>query len=353
MRTLEDINDKYINDIDAIDVFIQSVYKMFFSLCETKAELRLFLPTLYSSISTKNISSNYNDIKQEIYNYVYKLEQKLGELDEIDSEVDEVTPDDPTADGDLMLFFYSEIGKGKTDRDYLFNMSQDILEALCNTKGPLIHGNRFYELYDDKNEVYKLIDIALNNNAYKEKKQVCKIIQLLNKIEDSLSIFDLTNLMNVYRQCYIQIMAYFDNCIFELFENCMTNNFFFWLDKFKNSTIKTHEMAEFSSFEEFRDAHIHVQLKNCYVKDLLQILRGIDNSIFEEDGTDVFAEMQELIGRRNTHIHNNGIVDKAYIENYNIYNKVEGEFLVIDEKVLKRAQKITKNTIMRAIEKLV
>lgn len=126
---------------------------------------------------------------------------------------------------------------------------------------------------------------------------------------------------------------------------------FFWLDKFENSKIKTHDMAKFSSFEDFRDSHICDLLKNCYVKDLLQILKNIDDNIFCENGIDIFPEMQELIGRRNVHIHNNGITDRAYIEGFNIYKKVEGEILLIDIDVLQRTQQLSNFIVQEMVKK--
>ena len=91
-----------------------------------------------------------------------------------------------------------------------------------------------------------------------------------------------------------------DNSVFELLKVYMQDDYFYWLDKFKNTSIKTHDMAKFSSFENFRDVHIDELLKSCYVKDLLSIVHGIDATVFEENGVDIYKEIQEAIGRRKT-----------------------------------------------------
>lgn len=353
MSSLKNIQTKYVNNLMNINDYISYVEDLFSSLCETKQDLIKVLPTLYNSKTSDDISKNYEKIKAEICTQQNLINEEIKKLQrDITRDVEfAISPYDATADGDLLLYLYMQIERGQKDREVLFRESQSILETLCITKGPLIHGERFYELFDNKDEVYKLIDIALNNSNEERKLHLQKDYASLESIYRSIELFNLNNLMNVYRQCFIQTMAYFDNCIFELFEYCMKEDYFFWLDKFKNCSIKTHDMAEFSTFEDFRDSHISELLKNCYVKDLLQILKNMDGNIFYENGTDVFSEIQELIGRRNVHIHNNGIADRAYIEGFNIYGKVEGEILLIDVGVLQRTQQLTRFIVEEVVKK--
>lgn len=53
----------------------------------------------------------------------------------------------------------------------------------------------------------------------------------------------------------------------------------------------------------------------------------------------------------NVHIHNNGIADRAYIEGFNIYAKVEGEILLIDVDVLQRTQQLTRVIVEEIVKK--
>lgn len=355
MDSLMNSQSKYETNLVNINNYVSYVGDLFFSLCETKQDLIEFLPTLYNSKTIDDISKNYDEIKTELYTKQKLINEEINSL-QLDVRRDielGINPYDATADGDLLLYLYLQIERGQTDREKLFSESQSILEALCITKGPLIHGERFYELYDNEEEVYKLIDIALNNSNAERKLNLQKDCASLDSICRTIELFNLNNLMNVYRQCFIQTMAYFDNCIFELFECCMKKDYFFWLNKFKNSSIKTHDMATFSTFETFRDSHISELLKNCYVKDLLLILKNVDSNIFCENGKDVFSEIQELIGKRNVHIHNNGIVDNSYIEGFNIYGKVEGEVLIIDEEVLQRTQQLTSYIVQEVVKMFV
>lgn len=338
---LTTIVNKYSKDMDTVNRYIESVKQLLFSLCNTKDDLLFELPTLYSAIGKNNISDNYRDIVKEISNLRAKIVSSIDDIRVEESDDKELSIDDPTADGDLLLYFITEISKGNTDREKLFESSQAILEAMCITKGPLIHGERFYELYDNSEQVYHLIDLALNNSKFREKTQLKKKLDVVSKIEQSLELFDLESLMNIYRHCYIQIMSYFDNCIFELMKICMSEDYFYWLDKYKNVSIKTHDMAKYASFEDFKESHINELLKSCYVKDLLTILNGVDSTVFEDAGKNIYGEIQECIGRRNVHIHNNGIADKAYISGFNIYGLVEGDYLTINTDSIDRVQALT------------
>lgn len=353
MSSLQDIEKKYANDIKGLNDFISYIENLFFSLCETKHDLIKVLPTLYSSKTSDVVLKNFDKIRTEICIQKSLIEKEIRSLQEdggLETEP-KTNPCSDTADGDLLLYLNMLIGQGKKDRDKLFDNIQSVLEALCITQGDLIHGERFYELYYNKNEVYKLIDIALNKRVEEQKIRLQRDSESLDSIRESLELFNLNNLMNIYRQCFIQTMSFFDNCVFDLFKYCMKEDYFFWLDKFKNSSIKTHEMAEFNCFEDFRDNHINELLKSCYIKDLLQILRNIDGNIFYENGKDAFSEIQELIGRRNVHIHNNGIVDKAYVEGFNIFGKAEGDVLLIDSDLLQRTQKLTSSVVREIVKK--
>lgn len=229
MCSLKDIHTKYVNNLMNINNYISCLEDLFASLCKTKQDLIKVLPTLYNSKNIDDVSNNYDKIKIEICKHQNLIRKEIENLQiNIKSDIEPTSsPYSATADGDLLLYLYMQIKQGKTDREELFSEIQLILEVLCITKGPLVHGERFYELYDNKDEVYKLIDAALNNNIEERKLHLQKDYTSLDSIYKSIELFNLNNLMNVYRQCFIQTMAYFDNCVFELFECCMKANYFF------------------------------------------------------------------------------------------------------------------------------
>ena len=242
----------------------------------------------------------------------------------------DVEPMDATAEGDLLLYLISEIKKGVTDKESLFSSAISILEVMCITKGSLIHGDQFYVLYDDHARVRALIDIAFYFKIKMDYEENEKIIDSITSTIDFLRLFDPRNHINLYKQSFIQVMAYFDSCVFQLFQIALKHSLFDWLDYFDNKTLKTHDIAKYSSFDELKENLIETLLKSCYVKDLLEILRKKESLLFKTNGIDIFPIIREEINRRNVHIHSNGIADKQYIESYNIHSKSVGDYLAID-----------------------
>lgn len=343
---LLDIQSEFISEIQTVNDYIAQVCNLFYDMCESRDGLIKILPRLYSAIKNKSISNDYSAIRNELHDHIGDTNIQLTRIqsETMDTEMD-INPDDPTADGDLLLFLCAEVKKGEKNRASLFRQAKGVLEALCITRGPLIHGERFYELDENDDEVYHLVDIALKNEQEMIRIRLERDINVSKNIQKSIELFNLDNLLNIYRQSFIQVMSYFDTCIFSLIDQCMKRDFFFWLSKFENSSLKTHDIAKYTSFDEFRDEQIRAMLKKCYVKDLLYIIRGIDSNIFVINGNDAYAEIQELIGRRNTHVHNKGIVDYAYFDKFNIYHYDLGTYLCIDEDYFKRTQYLAKEVV--------
>ena len=67
------------------------------------------------------------------------------------------------------------------------------------------------------------------------------------------------------------------------------------------------------------------------IVDLLNILHTRFKGIFTINGVDAFPTLQEMIGRRNVHIHHNGITDQMYLDNFNIYSASSGDYLKINK----------------------
>ena len=125
----------------------------------------------------------------------------------------------------------------------------------------------------------------------------------------------------------------------------MNQNFFEWLPYFENVNIKTYDIAKHNSFESFKNAQIEQSLKKCYVKDLLAILQKKYSRLFIINGVDVYSTLQEMIGRRNVHLHHNGIADFMYLNNFNIYAASEGDYLEITKSYFEKTVDTTKQFI--------
>ena len=125
----------------------------------------------------------------------------------------------------------------------------------------------------------------------------------------------------------------------------MDQKFFEWLTCFDNVNVKTHEIAACATFDSFKEIQIETLLKKCYVKDLLYILHNKFGSLFDIDGKDTYPILQEMIGRRNVHVHNNGIVDQMYLEKFNLYGATQGEYLKINKEYFDNATTLTMKVV--------
>ena len=164
--------------------------------------------------------------------------------------------------------------------------------------------------------------------------QIDEVKDSVQTIEYYLNLFNLIDTSktnNIYRQAFIQIITLFDTIVFDLIKTIFRADFFGQLKFFKDGSIKFSEMARYQDIESFETSIIESILKNCYLKDLLKIIKQQDENIYLIDAENKYPFIREIINRRNCHIHNNGKVDIQYMEEFNIYSYNLGDFLVIDK----------------------
>lgn len=330
-NNLYDIRDKYLHDTTEIKDYVKYLENFFITFIRMNNNLDEISPMLSSEPIAKNICDNNSAIQGEMYAYFQKVQDKMNELNVKEKIPGEPSSEDPNPKGDLLLFLVSEVSKGNRDKKLLLQTASSIVEGLCITKGPLQGGDDYYFLHDNPTELEKLVDIAIADEKRRKYNSLHAERTYVGTSIKALESFDASNQLNMYKQNFIQIMAYFDSCIFDMVKACMEKNFFEWLVCFENVNIKTHDMSSAGTFEDFKMKHIESTLKKCYVKDLLNILHEKQKDIFEINGNDVYAQLQEMIGRRNVHIHHNGIADQAYISNFNIYGFASGDYLQISK----------------------
>lgn len=319
-QKLNGIRDKYRANLTQIKEYIRYIESYFLSTIKMNAHLDEVSPTFFENQTIDNICTNLVQIRAEMITHSNSLQSEIDSIQILEDVDDQTTLRDSTPDGDVLLYLVSEIHKGNSDKDKLFSDVMSFLEVMCITKGDLIGGGRFHELYDQPKYVKRLIDIAFNDENIRKYSSLQKeILQISNSIK-ALDLFDSTNHMNIYRQSFIQEMAFFDSCVFEIAKICMEDNFFDWLLVFANKNLKTHDIAKYSSFDDFQSAYIQETLKACYVKDIIHILHDKDKAIFELNGQDIYSEIREAINRRNVHIHHNGEADEMYIGEFNVFS---------------------------------
>lgn len=333
-QNLEQIRDKYLSDLSQVKDYIQYLESFFLSAIKDNASFVEYSKILFADSTIDTVFLENALIRDEIESFV-RVKQSAANMLPFKSRREDLSiPGEDTPEGEVLKYLCEQIRTGIYQQKKLFEVAHSYIEFLCITKGELMGGECFHEMYDSEEKVMSLIDIAREYEGSKQYEKMQQSILSACNSQKALSLFDLDNQLNIYRQCFIQAMAYFDSCIFDILECCMEEEFFAWLPHFENKSIKTHEMAEHGSFDAFQSSHIQSVLKNCYVKDLLTILNTKDVEIFMIDGINRFSVIMEMINRRNIHIHRNGIVDDAYLKKFNIYGASLGNYLRIDKPYL-------------------
>lgn len=160
--------------------------------------------------------------------------------------------------------------------------------------------------------------------------------------------------VNPLRQCFLLLTTAFDAAVFDLMRIAFKKKFFPLVGVFGGKDKwSLEEMAEAGSFEAMQDRIIEEQLKKRYVKDLIGILDELGVKYVDEKAGDKYADLIELIQRRNIHVHNRGIVDERYLEidpksqktKFNTYNLKLGEVACIDVPYMERADRLCGNCV--------
>lgn len=197
----------------------------------------------------------------------------------------------------------------------------------------------YLRLSFEKEYQYFIISILedVYNNTYILKKN--DDLATLKHFRQILSWLDVNNLHNIYRQSFILTMSLFDASCFSLFKELFVSHFEEILNCFEDDTFNYSDVSKFSDMTELKNFIIDEQLRKCYLKDLLSISQKYNKNIFYSESKKYFGKCIELINRRNSHIHNYGKVDKKYLMitksnpngQFNIFNKIEGDYLTIDK----------------------
>ncbi len=249
--------------------------------------------------------------------------------------------------GEFIALILEHISNGETDKNKIAENIRPDLEALCIIKGDLYYGECFVNMYDDEKSLLEVIDVCINIHDNNEIYNIEKSIDLTEYYIKLFEWINIKNSINIYRQSFIQLIAMFDTIVFECYKIKFNNDFFEGLKYFKEGSIKYSELANYQDFETFKNDTIESKLRNCYLKDLLNIARNKNKNLFMVDGIDNYTQFREMINCRNCHIHNNGIVDNAYMgvnnnESFNIFNYNLGDYLGIDKKYFQRTYNMCK-----------
>lgn len=339
------IQEDYKRNIANIEKYIQYIESHFLESMKSNKDIANISPTFYVNQNINNVCVNVALITKEMKEYIDQLYVQLNSIIWNEISKEDPTPEDATPDGDILNWLVCETYQDEHSQETLLKKTMGLVEIMCITKGPLVDGDRYYELYEKPDEVKRLIDIAINISNKKRYYEIRNNIRTIEGFVQALDLFNSANHLNIYRQSFIQILAYFDSCIFKIMQICLEKDFFNWITAFDNASIKRYDMAQYKSFLEFQSAQIYSMLKTRYVKDLLKSINTKNKSLFEVNGKNIFSSLCEMINRRNIHIHHDGIVDEKYLSEFNIYTFEKDMYLEISKEYLQEAITNTENVI--------
>lgn len=345
MDSLYDIRDRYLHDITYISDYVNYLEEHFLTSIKLIENINIVTPTFSSNPSIDNLCNNNMIIQSEMFSYFQSVEAEMQLLDINNSILEGYDNSTSIIENDVVEYIINEIQKGEHDSEKLFHSAETQIEVMCIMFGDRNGYEHYNYLNDDPILIRELVSIAIEEAKRRKYKNLNTEYTCIGMSIKSLDLFETKNQINLYKQNFIQIMAYFDSCVFDMLRFCMENNFFEWLAYFDSVNIKTHEMASYGNFDSFRNNQIETFLKKCYVKDLLNILHNKFNGFFVANGNDIYPSLQEMIGRRNVHIHHNGIADKMYVSNFNLYGARIGDYLEINKDYFDKAVEATKQII--------
>lgn len=161
--------------------------------------------------------------------------------------------------------------------------------------------------------------------------------------------------INLLRQGFILLMTAFDAAVFDLVRAALRKRFFELISAFgKQEKVTLQEIGEAGSLGVLREQIIEDQLKRRYIKDLLFLLDGLGVKCVDEAAGAKFAQLIELVLRRNLHVHNRGVVDERYLDRdqhgnprYNLYNLRAGQLAPISEAYWDMANDLCAQAVQR------
>lgn len=290
------------------------------------------------------------------FNEVCEIEQQIAEsIDQANDDLEK-----------LDLIDLGQLPEG-TYKSLLFECALDIVEQYENRKDECDIESTARELVCKMREESEEPDTSaqvLTEGFVRQLPRLAKVVILSTRAEDLhrvLRVRDEAGIalrllrpeadLNALRQGFLLVMTLFDAAVFDIVRAAMRRRFFKVVPLF-GKKMSLENLNRFSTFEDLRDTVIEEQLRMRYLKDILQILRAAGLPLVDLAAGDTFAQLIELVLRRNVHIHNRGQVDERYLEKddqgtpkYNLYNLAVGDVAVIDQAYWELTSRLTSNCV--------
>ncbi len=203
------------------------------------------------------------------------------------------------------------------------------------------------EIYSE-DDIRKAISIAPMLWARKKNMELEDDAYAIDKLLATLNMVDITQNTNIYRQSFISIFSIFDAYVFDH----LKKYYFSHIDKLEeffvgsgNDKAKiTFETAiKYSDMDALKTAYVEQKFDGKYIRQILIQLHDKHKNVF--DGIE-YKEIMEMVNRRNIHIHNQGIADPRYVEEYNYFGLNIGEYAPISKQYFMNAEGVLKQFIL-------
>ena len=250
--------------------------------------------------------------------------------------------------GEWIQYFLDEL-ENSSEVTLIDSLRQQALEKIRRDK--LEVGNKNYVPTPDD------IDYAIRNaiylSSYRKFDALAYALDKFNEFELALRLTEPEAEVSILRQGFVLLMTTFDAAIFDLVRVALQTDFFGSIATFNTGEkLSLDTFSKYNGFESFRDSVIEKQLKGHYLKDLLFDLNKLGAICSGRSENQTFAQLIELVNRRNIHVHNRGVVDERYLERdemggsrFNIYNLKLGDVAIVDEKYWDIANTLCRNCI--------
>ena len=158
----------------------------------------------------------------------------------------------------------------------------------------------------------------------------------LDRLAATMRMLNVNANSNIYRQAFVNLFSIFDAYVFDYLKKYFFSHIdeleaFFGGEKLK---IPFAEVFENLTIDEAKKDFVRRKFDGKYIKHLLKSLHVTNVSVF--DGIK-YPEIIEMVNRRNIHIHNKGIADERYTEEYNVHGYDVGDYVAITKQYFESA----------------
>ncbi|MBQ8198962.1 MAG: hypothetical protein IJZ76_06010 [Lachnospiraceae bacterium] len=301
---------------------------------ETKELLEQYVYNFVDDIAEDKNQQIIETIRQKVLCAREKCTKYLDETDKKEMpgglESLEIVSDDVG-----LVSYLSDEWEDQTFEEYYAHLCKRTAEELKAEIDAIPNSEPYYGMFTLKD--------------YENLLEYCKVYHFNEHIEDMRSyehelseymtlfnVMDYKSPLNIYRQSFILLMTAFDAAVFDITEVILNNHFFEFCNANESALkdgYKLKEIARFGSFDKLKADIIAKILKDNYASGLLKMLYKYNTDYFidEDNGSDYYNIICEIIARRNLHIHKRGIVDEDYFSQAqgNSYNFNIGDIAYI------------------------